>query len=68
MIRRLPSKTLRHWGGGVFKVKAPSLCIILFNEGRGNGGSCQTMEQERAHTHFSFPSLWRVGGEKAGVT
>lgn len=52
LIQRGPSKIHRH--GGVFKLKAPLLSIILFSQGRGNGGSCQTIEQECAHTHFSF--------------
>lgn len=51
---------------GVFKVKVPLLCIILFDEGRGSGGSCQTIEQERAHTHFSFLRLLASGWENGG--
>lgn len=49
---------------GVFKVKAPLLCIILFNEGRGNGGSCQTIEQERPHTLFLSLSSGEWVGER----
>lgn len=52
---------------GVFKVKAPLLCIILSNEGRGDSGSCQTMEQERVHTLFLSPSSGEWVGEW-GVT
>lgn len=52
----------------VFKIKAPLLCIILFNEGGGgHGGSCQTIGQERAHTLFLSLSSGEWVGEW-GVT